>query len=314
RQKLKGQQAKRKPITLSEYRDEYLSLRRTELWDSTRKTIHSAFNSIIHDVGDLPLEAITFAILYPCIHNDRRGVKWRRNIYTTINRAFDMAVRLRHITTNPLAGIPKPRGFDRDETLEWMSREEFESIMLRFKTNTPLQQLSKRVAIIAYEQGTRLGETVALRRADVKTSKESESMMTVTCSALHRTKNGKSRTIPLFNRARIAIEEQLEVNQQSEVEAVRQSELIFAHPITGEMPSVNYVSQQFRFARKAAFPDRSKVSFHTTRHSCCTNLGLGFVPPLEIRNIAGHSNLRTTLKYIHAEKMDFSKSRAVMDA
>jgi integrase len=39
--------------------------------------------------------------------------------------------------------------------------------------------------------------------------------------------------------------------------------------------------------------------FHILRHTFCTHLAAQGVPPLHIKELAGHSSLKTTEKYMH---------------
>lgn len=54
----------------------------------------------------------------------------------------------------------------------------------------------------------------------------------------------------------------------------------------------------------AGFPKQDKLTFYSLRHTFCTELLRASVPIEEVRDRMGHTDIRTTQTYLHAEKTD----------
>ncbi|MCH9685172.1 MAG: site-specific integrase [Deltaproteobacteria bacterium] len=67
----------------------------------------------------------------------------------------------------------------------------------------------------------------------------------------------------------------------------------WGQPLTRRM-----VDRRFRKVKRAA--GIMHGTFHTTRHTFCTTLAARGVPPKTIQELAGHADLSTTMRYLHA--------------
>ena len=74
---------------------------------------------------------------------------------------------------------------------------------------------------------------------------------------------------------------------------------------SGEAITVGVIREHFRKYRRKAKMDES-VKVHTLRHCFATDLIERGATILEVKELMGHSNIRSTMEYIHVAKMELS--------
>ena len=154
------------------------------------------------------------------------------------------------------------------------------------------------IVLFALRTGMRLGEVGALRNAEVDLARGFIVVRASYCAKervrKNTTKNKKSRRIEINDDVR-AILEKRKFKPQNE-------------PIFNiHMNSIRYFSRTCRWAGV------KEIHFHSLRHTCLTNLanGYGMVKPLplpKVQQIAGHSDIKTTMRYVHADLINDTAS------
>ena len=81
------------------------------------------------------------------------------------------------------------------------------------------------------------------------------------------------------------------------------TEFVFINPKKGTVICESSISGAFREFKKKALPSRTKLHFHSLRHSYGTAQADAGVPAIEIMDNMGHSSVRVTERYIHPEKL-----------
>ena len=82
----------------------------------------------------------------------------------------------------------------------------------------------------------------------------------------------------------------------------RKSEYVFVNPETGNKWNTTAFNKTWRKIReKAGLPD---LKFHALRHTVGTRLVRNNVPIPVIKNIMTHSDIKTTMMYVHVDSMD----------
>jgi site-specific recombinase XerD len=66
-------------------------------------------------------------------------------------------------------------------------------------------------------------------------------------------------------------------------------------------------------AQKQAGLAINKGQIHILRHTFCSHLAMKNVPPRVIRELAGHADLTTTMRYMHLAKGSKESAIAVLD-
>ena len=81
---------------------------------------------------------------------------------------------------------------------------------------------------------------------------------------------------------------------------------------TGTPLEPDNITHRFKaFAKAAKLPD--DIHFHSLRHSCATLLLAQGVPMHVVKDILGHSQISTTMRYAHPTKQTMRDATAEMD-
>ena len=127
--------------------------------------------------------------------------------------------------------------------------------------------------IIAVDTGMRRGEMLKLIKKDI----------TSTNVIIWDSKSGKSRDIELTLRAKKVLK-RITLN-------LKDTDRIF--PISETQ--LRYYFEKMR----NTFPEMADVTPHTMRHTFCTRLVQGGKPINEVKELMGHSEITTTMRYAH---------------
>jgi integrase/recombinase XerD len=196
----------------------------------------------------------------------------------TLRAAFNEAKRLKLIEENPFEGMKPVRVPDKEAS--HLSEPEF-SRLLNAVDDTDFKYLTK----FAVFTMMRLGEITNLRWDAVDLQRRE---VQVRSKGQFRVKGGKPRFVPMNDwvQAFLASKE-------------RTTEHVFSR--NGKPLKASSVSHRFkRYVRKAGLDDG--VHFHSLRHTGISWLANKGVPQPFIQRIAGHSSLKVTDIYTHAEE------------
>lgn len=135
---------------------------------------------------------------------------------------------------------------------------------------------------LIYSCGLRLGEVRKLSISDV----DSGRMMV----HIRQGKGGKDRYVPLSGSLLVVL--------RAYYRRYRPKEYLFNGPDPGSPIGENEVYFLFKAAVRAA-GIRKHVTLHTLRHSYATHLLEMGMNILQIKELMGHSNIKTTMTYLH---------------
>ena len=149
----------------------------------------------------------------------------------------------------------------------------------------------KTIFMLAYGSGLRIGEIVNLRVEDIdsknmrifvregKGNKERYTILSKQSLEMLRTYWGKYR--PNKRRGRIFLSE------------------------IGQAITVGVIREHFRkYRRKAKINE--KATLHTLRHNFATNLIENGATLIQVKELMGHSNIRSTMEYVHVANIDLN--------
>lgn len=146
------------------------------------------------------------------------------------------------------------------------------------------------MVILALHTGMRMGELLAIRRADVDRVRR--------LIRLPKTKNGQIRHVPL-NDVAMGVIESVPVGQIGPDGA---SPFLFVNPETGKPWRKWSVVHAFQRAVAAAGMETegpNRVTFHTLRHTTVSRLVAAGVPDRKIMKLVGHSSAAMVSRYAH---------------
>jgi site-specific recombinase XerD len=213
----------------------------------------------------------------------------------TIKAVFNIAIRFEWVSDNPLKYVKKltiPEkeylAFTRDET----------GLILNNIENACINKL----CYFALLTGCRIDEIINLQWRDVNLS---ESAVTIRNKPNFKTKTGRIREIPVSDELNTLLKSMLET-EGNVIKHFTPDMYIFANG-NGYKYTKNYVSKYFkRVLRNLNFPE--KYHFHCLRHTYITALIKGGVNINYVKEIAGHSSIKTTENYIHISNNDLREA------
>lgn len=145
------------------------------------------------------------------------------------------------------------------------------------------------IFMLVYGSGLRIGEVANLRVEDIDSKK-----MRI---FVREGKGNKERYT-------ILPEKSLEMLRTywTKYRQPKKEERIFLSE-SGEAITVGVIRTHFRKYRKRAKLDE-KVTVHTLRHCFCTNLIENGATLIQVKELMGHSNIRSTMEYVHIANID----------
>ena len=189
---------------------------------------------------------------------------------------------------------------DEDKFLDWLDNGGYyEKLTTRYRKNGKSQytmQLQIRnkdelqdIVMMALRTGLRLGEIGGLRNADVDLAAGFILVRGTYCRKERRrkntTKNKKTRRIEINNDVREILLKRRDKPQMSMLFNIE----------------MNCIKNFSKTCRQAGVKE---LHFHGLRHTCLTNLANGYgmtkaLPLPKVQQIAGHSDIKTTMRYVH---------------
>jgi integrase len=233
-------------------------------------------------LGSKKLDAITTEDVQRLKHAlADRAPKTINNVLTTLNILLKTAVEWGVIDrlqcTTQLLPIPKT-------SAGFYDFDEYERLVAAANGEHPNAQL---IVLLGGEAGLRCGEIMALEWGDVDLGKRQLRVQRSDWKGyVTTTKGGRVRYVPLTIRLAAAL------RAHRHLRGARVLTRLDGSPLTQKIVQ-DYVR---RSARRAGI-DRSGV--HRLRHSFCSHLAMRGAPGRAIQELAGHSDLTTTQRYMH---------------
>lgn len=232
---------------------------------------------------DKPMEEVTIEelrnFLYEHLLNERKLADRTINYYNSIIRFVYEVTLDRLINKKQIPMRKKKRTVYKVLTKEELST--FFNVCDNFKFKT--------IFILAYGSGLRIGEIANLQMEDIDSNK-----MRI---FVREGKGNKERYTILSKQS-------LEMLRTywSKYRQHKQGEKIFLSE-SGEAITVGVMRQHFRkYRRKASLSE--KVTMHTLRHSFATDLIERGASLIQVKELLGHSNIRSTMEYVHVANID----------
>lgn len=149
----------------------------------------------------------------------------------------------------------------------------------------------KTIFMLVYGSGLRIGEVVNLRAEDIDSKK---------MRIFVREGKGNKERYTILPKTSL---EMLRTYWNKYRQHKRRGRIFLSE--SGEAITVGVIREHFRkYRRKAKLDENVKV--HTLRHCFATDLIERGATILEVKELMGHSNIRSTMEYIHVAKMELS--------
>lgn len=277
-----------KPISLSNFQEEYLEFTRITKSKHYVRSVKTSFKILLEFSGDIYLNRLDLRTLDKFItatyQRTQRGASL---YYRTLKAAFNKAIQWNYLLENPFKKIKTPKVAKSFPT--FVSESELKSILDKTK-----ESYLKDLFITAFYTGMRLGELLNMKWSWIDLNQNN---IAVQCSEHFTTKSKKERIIPINSSLQIILS-----NRFPKVVSITDDEFVFSK-IPGIKLNENYVSKQFKKSLRAAKLDE-KIHFHTLRHSFASLLVQRGVSLYVVKELLGHEALSTTQIYSHLQQQN----------
>lgn len=219
-----------------------------------------------------------------------------KNILQTLRRSLTWAQQMRWIERAPTFAMPR---VDQPE-MRFLTDEEL-AALLEAAASEPKWYAA---IVLAADAGLRLGELRALRWSDIN---EVTHKIVVSRSRWRKDegspKSRKSRVVDMSQRLRAALR------------AIRASSKLRGDYVLSKADGTPYGAEHMRdtilrLARKAGI---GEIGWHALRHTFCTRLAMKGAPVTTIKELAGHANIATTMRYMHVVPGSTARAIALLD-
>ena len=202
----------------------------------------------------------------------------------TLRAFFNTAVRWKLLESNPfqiqLVKVPENKP-------TFLSKLEFQKLL-----NVIEEHWLKEVIIFAVSTGLRRGELVNLKWESVDLSRK---LLYVESTPTFRTKAGRMRIIPLNDTA-------LYLLSQRDRQAKQGKDISgYVFSLNGKPLFANWITHLFKDYVREANLSNQDIHFHSLRHSFASWLAQDGTSVYVIKDLLGHSDVKTTQIYSHLQ-------------
>jgi integrase/recombinase XerD len=283
-----GTLPKKNPIIyLQGLQEEVLKYTQTNLSLSTHKLYVSAIKNLLNFIGNKPIKQITTKELDNYKNKRSKEIeKATVNIeLCCIKAIFNLALKWDFISFSPAKEVKK-FSIEQKEILSFSDSE------LKILLDTIPEGNLKNIVLFALYTGCRENEIVNIQVKDINLA---ERVISIINKEDFKTKSRKIRYIPISEKLAGLLHNILK--NERNIYTLFNPDMYFFNK-NGIKFDKNYVSKQFKkYLRLADLPE--KFHFHCLRHTAITNLVRAGVNINYIKQIAGHSDIKTTENYIH---------------
>jgi len=274
---------------LSNLQKEVLEYAKNNMANSTFELYKKAINNLIKFLGNKRLDGISFLELERFKNHRAETVsKTSANMeIRTIKAILNYGVKSGLILKNPAINI-KQFKLPEKEKLSF-SQEDLQKIFSVIR-----DPIIGRITLFGLNTGCRLSGILNIQIKDINFE---EKYFTIRNKADFKTKSGKIRRIPFSEGSERLV---------SPYKGKSGDRYLFSFKGPIRL-NKDYVSQKFKkYLRNAGLPE--KFHFHCLRHTFITNLIKAGVSINFVKELAGHSDIQTTMGYVHIELEDMREA------
>lgn len=284
-----------KPISISELYSALENYLKTEIRNSTLKIYESVFKYFSEYLNNKLIKLITVKDIEDYRKYRLKSIKpVTCNIeIRTLKSGFNKAVKLCYLISNPFNSV-KQIAIPEKQIL-CFSNNEINEIL-----NFVRSGIIRNIILVSLYTGMRINEVLNLQWKNVNFEHQ---FITVENKEDCKTKTGKIRKIPINEGLLKLLNEMYESDFSGNIADINFLDKYIFKKQGNFKYSGEYVSKKFKAVlRILNFPE--KFHFHCLRHTFITNLVNAGANINHIKEIAGHSDIKTTLNYVHLQNKD----------
>ena len=269
-------------ITLSAFLKVYIDYLRPLKSEAYLRSVILSFRKLIEFLGDVNISEITKLQIYEFTSNTYQRAEYSASLYfRTLRAGFNWAVKSDSLSASPFNGVKLPRA--KKNFPVYASPEELDHLIKHIQNKIIAQ-----VITVLFYTGLRPSEALNLR---VNCIDLSRGFITVRNQNGYVSKTRAERIVPISPVISRIISEA--------VQGKSDNDFLF-EKVKGVRINVDYVSKSFKKAvRLSGINPRLKL--YSTRHGFASTLAQNNVSPFVLKELLGHTDIKTTLIYSHIQ-------------
>jgi len=297
---------------------DYIEAKRSKLEDGTVKLTLLAFGYFVEMIGNVPIHSVRYKEVeqFQTWIVDAGRSRTTANIYIkSVSPVFTWAVRQGFIEENPFKRLSKYR--ITRKRINVYDNDELQALL----SSCPSELWQARI-MLGYTAGLRRGEVLNLtvdsvdfQKGEIHVEPKKETEYTWAWTPKDKDLRGLP-LLPECNRLLVKILNQLPERQPYLMLTPQRYRHLIARRKDGKMSARQrkipdeYFNQQFRNIRKRA---GTKKTYHDLRRTFITLLLENGLKPHEAKELAGHSNIETTINFYTATRQSLAqKARRIL--
>jgi len=273
-------------LTITDFKLKILEFNKTSISSTTNEIYLRVLNDLQIFYGDILISELSTDEL-------ERYKNWRLQTVKpatvnieiiTLRRMFNLALKWKILTENPATELQKLR-IEQKEIVIYSEEQFQKQLQIICKAE---DKLFYYISLFGYYTGARLGEIINLQWLNICFE---ENVIKIINKPNFKTKSRRNRIIPISQKLMVYLKELHQMSKSTSPE-----DYLFPNPWKFPLTK-HYVSRKFiEYCKKAELP---RHHFHCLRHTFITNLLKKGVAIVKVMKLAGHSQISTTLRYMH---------------
>lgn len=283
---------------IEDLRKEVLKYTSDNLQKSTMQIYRRVLTDMIRIINNKPVMLVTNKDI-----ENYKSVRLTEVKKTTVNidiktmkAILNLALKWNWISENPMRYV-------KQIIVEQKERLSFSDIELKVMLNNIKDTYLRNIVLTGLYTGCRLNEIINIQWKDINLN---EKVLTIRNKENFKTKTGKIRQIPISESFYTLLCDMLNLSGEGNITSLYDPEsYLFSR--NGFKFNKDTISKKFKEVLRAVnFPE--KFHFHCLRHTFITNLIKSGVNINYVKEIAGHSEIQTTMNYIHIVTNDLREA------
>jgi integrase len=230
-----------------------------------------------------------------------RSSKTVNNILSVLQTILLRAERWEYV---PAGRLPKVELFRlAGPEMDYYEQHKLEQLIAGARAYSPV---ALAIVLLGSRAGLRAGEMLGLEWGDIDlTHREIRIRRNVWRGVIGLPKGGRSRTVPLVSELASALQA---------IRHERGERVFLALRGVSRPASIETLRHLVSCAERAAgFQGAREGRLHVLRHTFCSHLAMRGAPPKAIQELAGHTDLKVTLRYMHLSPQHRTAAIALLE-
>lgn len=289
-----------KHISLNQFSEEYENFVKLNLSAKYLSDVKTTFNKMKVHFGDIPLSKISSYQLEQFISAKYIESKFAaKHHYNNLRSAFNKAIQWGYLTQSPIGKIKTPKVPKNNPSF-------LNEIELHLILGEEKNEILKHIYLFAFNTGMRVSEIAFLKWNQVSLVERNIRVMN---TDEFITKGKRERIIPMNEKVYGILS-----IIKPKVFNIQNTEYVFTK--NGFRFNPDYISKSFtkvvRATAKKSEID-SSIHFHDLRHSFASNLAQRGVSLYVIKELLGHTDIKTTMIYSHLKPDNLRNAVELLD-